>query len=73
MAASFQPGEVVHLKSGGPSMTVDFEENSETCCTWFDGTKRFQDRFATATLERGPSPSDPTIAKRPVFGRISRG
>jgi uncharacterized protein YodC (DUF2158 family) len=67
MAESFQPGEVVHLKSGGPSMTVEFEEHGEFQCTWFDGAKRLQDKFLLVLLECGPA----LEAKRPTITRPS--
>ncbi|WP_156357687.1 DUF2158 domain-containing protein [Sphingomonas sp. Leaf62] len=31
----FSVGDVVVLRSGGPSMTVLWSNDSETCCTWF--------------------------------------
>jgi uncharacterized protein YodC (DUF2158 family) len=54
MEGKFKPGDVVRLKSGGPSMTVDFWDDtmSAYCCTWFVLTLRKQDHFQEATLEK---------------------
>ena len=32
----FNVGDVVRLKSGGPSMTVDGNQGSRLDCTWFE-------------------------------------
>ncbi|HEX8012455.1 MAG TPA: DUF2158 domain-containing protein [Casimicrobiaceae bacterium] len=61
--ASFKPGDIVKLKSGGPKMTVEgpyrgHSSNEEQVrCIWFEGSERKTDVFAVATLEaaRGPS------------------
>lgn len=34
--STFQPGDVVQLKSGGPRMTVETSDETLTSCTWFD-------------------------------------
>lgn len=45
--AEFKPGDVVHLKSGGPTMTVTRMEDEygtmKVSCTWFDdkGEQKF--------------------------------
>lgn len=48
-------GDVVVLKSGGPSMTIeDIGEYSfkiKAKCTWFEGAKKITDCFALETLE----------------------
>lgn len=37
MTEQFKPGDVVVLKSGGPSMTVEsIEEDGGVSCCWFD-------------------------------------
>jgi uncharacterized protein YodC (DUF2158 family) len=42
MAAPYQVGDVVELKSGGPNMTVESCDDQEVVCIWFskDETKR---------------------------------
>lgn len=48
-------GDIVQLKSGGPKMTVSgFYPNSalNVVCTWFDGTKREQEKFAENALKK---------------------
>lgn len=37
MATTFNPGDVVQLRSGGPQMTVTgLDDDSRYDCTWFD-------------------------------------
>jgi uncharacterized protein YodC (DUF2158 family) len=63
MAEEFMPGEVVRLKSGGPTMTVDHVgpriqggKTIEVMCSWFQVTKgkqeRKQDWFVPTSLEK---------------------
>jgi uncharacterized protein YodC (DUF2158 family) len=33
---SFQAGDRVQLKSGGPVMTIDSEDDGKWWCVWFD-------------------------------------
>jgi len=56
MPNTFQTGEVVQLKSGGPKMTVtyvgaDAVGQPSADCTWFDGTKQMQGTFPQDALE----------------------
>ncbi|MGY4663225.1 uncharacterized protein YodC (DUF2158 family) [Pseudomonas chlororaphis] len=55
---AIEKGDVVELKSGGPSMTVQIlgkwdmkgiEEGA--LCVWFDGKTKHQDVFDVATLK----------------------
>ncbi len=49
----FKPGDVVHLASGGPSMTVAaaMEGKPTLLCVWFDKDDRRQaDEFFPITL-----------------------
>lgn len=56
--ASFNKGDTVQLKSGGPVMTVeDVGEYTMSAgisdgvkCVWFDGKKRVSEVFDVATL-----------------------
>jgi uncharacterized protein YodC (DUF2158 family) len=49
----FAPGDVVHLKSGGPLMTVESANASGVTCTWFDDKKNLKNaRFPEAILEK---------------------
>lgn len=59
--AAFQVGDVVMLKSGGPDMTVSYDEpvrfpsgtrTDLVTCTWFDGKKLVSDSFADKLLKR---------------------
>lgn len=56
--ASFEVGDVVQLKSGGPVMTVQDSNACDTygkhgfiACVYFDGPKRHEERFLPQMLE----------------------
>jgi uncharacterized protein YodC (DUF2158 family) len=51
MAETFQVGDVVQLKSGGPKMTVlSIGADKDPYCAWFVGDKRETGYFPTAVL-----------------------
>ncbi len=57
MGEQFEAGNVVRLKSGGPSMTIDQIISEQGIarsanCNWFDKSDRKQGNFALAALER---------------------
>jgi uncharacterized protein YodC (DUF2158 family) len=62
MTEVIQAGDLVHLKSGGPTMTVEFIERDSNVpqarCVWFDGKKRMWANFVTQGLQKGESPDD---------------
>lgn len=45
-------GDVVHLKSGGPDMTVESIEGGEADCVWFDGAKQIRSTFEVSSLTK---------------------
>jgi uncharacterized protein YodC (DUF2158 family) len=48
----FNKGDLVVLKSGGPTMTVkDGDGHSEVQCQWFSGKKLEQGWFSVESLE----------------------
>jgi uncharacterized protein YodC (DUF2158 family) len=49
----FKEGDVVQLKSGGPTMTIIVLDNSsgEATCSWLEGRKPTEDIFDVVTLE----------------------
>ena len=49
----FKEGDVVQLKSGGPTMTIIVLDNSsgEATCSWFEGRKPTEDIFDVVALE----------------------
>jgi uncharacterized protein YodC (DUF2158 family) len=53
---TYEPGEIVKLKSGGPKMVVvssgEYAEGFRVLCTWIDGNKKYEETFAPATLEK---------------------
>jgi uncharacterized protein YodC (DUF2158 family) len=56
MADSFTAGDVVRLRSGGPSMTVEEVGTNDAgkptvWCIWFDITKKISGDFPAATLK----------------------
>lgn len=57
---TIQIGDVVQLKSGGPTMTVSYESDDRDSvgCTWFttDNMERHYADFNPATLKRWESP-----------------
>ena len=61
MEHDLKAGEVVRLKSGGPKMTIQDVGNYSTMglaakCVWFEASKRHEDVFALAMLERPEVP-----------------
>lgn len=61
MAETFQAGDVVQLKSGGPVMTVRWAEEDlgsmTVYCDWFEKTKQMGAKFMPAQLQRiDPNP-----------------
>jgi len=52
---TFQTGEIVKLKSGGPDMTVQTtatETTTHLYCQWFAGKKLESGKFPIGSLER---------------------
>lgn len=48
MEQKFKPGDIVQLKSGGPSMTVRAYEptdGDEVTCGWFEGNTLYEKAF----------------------------
>jgi uncharacterized protein YodC (DUF2158 family) len=64
--ASFSDGDTIHLKSGGPAMTVEFTRDFygelRVHCVWFVGTKQHRDSFPPTALEKvvAGAPSGPS-------------
>ncbi len=57
MSDSFNVGDVVRLKSGGPKMTVEYidpgsDAGMKVDCVWFEDRKREIGTFAAAALEK---------------------
>ena len=62
MDEEIKVGDLVHLKSGGPTMTVDSVGREQVCagnlvCAWFEGTKLTKEFFNPAALRKGTSPT----------------
>ena len=62
----FNVGEVVRLKSGGPSMTVDGDSGSRIICAWFDQDGSFHrydfDQGALEKVSADTPPGEPATA-----------
>jgi uncharacterized protein YodC (DUF2158 family) len=51
---AFHIGEVVHLKSGGPDMTVEsITGEDHVVCVWFQKKELSKQAFSAATLVKG--------------------
>ncbi|MGA3118829.1 MAG: DUF2158 domain-containing protein [Syntrophobacteraceae bacterium] len=52
-----QVGDIVHLKSGRPTMTIKKETiGHQVICQWFVGKELKEGNFAIESLEEGPAP-----------------
>jgi uncharacterized protein YodC (DUF2158 family) len=55
MSEEISTGDVVMLKSGGPTMTVDSVGDRygtiSAFCTWFDGKRKQSDAFPLTSIE----------------------
>jgi uncharacterized protein YodC (DUF2158 family) len=61
---AFQEGEVVQLKSGGPSMTVEGYEDGLVICVWFEKTDRKTSAFKESTLKTYVRPQAVYVGRR---------
>ena len=54
MEQQFNIGDVVVLKSGGPSMTVEHidHDSQMVLCAWFDGKEKKANSFPPGALQR---------------------
>ena len=57
MADSFSVGDVVQLKSGGESMTVEEVDSDDISCVWFEGKNLQRQTFGAGTLKQYVRPS----------------
>ena len=48
----FKLGDVVQLKSGGPSMTVEAISGNDVVCIWFDKMKAHRKSFPAIAVEK---------------------
>lgn len=73
----FKPGDLVVLKSGGPTMTVDavntdiFDDDKITgiVCAWFVGEKLERVRFDYRAIEHAQNASDAVETSQEVTGQ----
>lgn len=58
-----EPGAIVHLKSGGPAMTLETITTGQRLiarCTWFDGPQKHSENFVLTSL-RAYKPVQPVV------------
>ncbi len=60
-AENFQPGDLVQLKSGGPTMTFEGYEafNGNMVCSFFDGKKLVREQFSKPSMRKVQEPPSP--------------
>jgi uncharacterized protein YodC (DUF2158 family) len=57
MSEQFKVGDVVQLKSGSNSMTVEeIDDEGEVSCVWFEGKQPQRGSFPAATLKKAEPP-----------------
>jgi uncharacterized protein YodC (DUF2158 family) len=54
--------DVVHLKSGGPNMTVSQVDGQKALCRWFDKNRLNEKEFKIGELRRGRHDPVPIIS-----------
>lgn len=60
----WKPGDVVQVKSGGPSMTVAGEDIvGKVICEWFDGKRQMSGTFNAAVLRKYEPPGPVRIGR----------
>ena len=66
MSDTFQPGEMVRLKSGGPTMTVVHEQSpGRLFCQWFTAAKELKDDFFDGHLLLRVTPAERDLTNLP--------
>lgn len=50
MSVIFNEGDIVHVKSGGPLMTIKWAEGTDVICVWFEGKNKKERRFLASTV-----------------------
>ena len=63
----FKAGDIVQLRSGGPTMTVDSEGKSDISCYWFAVAELRSGKFSPASLVSTDSEKE----KDPKFATAS--
>ena len=64
---TFDVGDTVRLKSGGPVMTITDLPGNDMCrCNWFDGTSKKVSAFPLAVLEPASPPISGLVVGRSV-------
>jgi uncharacterized protein YodC (DUF2158 family) len=71
---NFVVGDVVQPKSGGPKMTVEKIDGESITCFWFDGSKKSEGTFLSATLTKSKSTEPQSMLVHPKAGpKVGRG
>ena len=59
-----KPGDIVHLNSGGPAMTLETVTSGQRViarCTWFNGTEKHSENFVITSL-KAYKPVQPVVS-----------
>lgn len=65
MPRAFKIGDVVMLKSGGPSMTIEaIHPDGTHSCTWFDKSQQKSAIFNPAVVTKVPREKPPIVNPR---------
>jgi uncharacterized protein YodC (DUF2158 family) len=64
MANTFVVGDVVQLKSGGQSMTVEEVAGDDISCVWFEGKNLQRQTFGAGTLKPYVRPTGAVMISR---------
>jgi uncharacterized protein YodC (DUF2158 family) len=62
----FKSGDIVQLKSGGPTMTVEEIDGTQANCVWFEGTKHKTGLFELSALESAEHNRQPPPEPRKI-------
>ena len=62
--STLKPGDIVHLNSGGPAMTLETLSAGKHViarCTWFDGQNKNSENFVVTSLKAYKPVQQPII------------
>jgi len=67
--SELKPGDIVHLNSGGPAMTLETVTSGQRIiarCTWFDGPQKRSENFVLTSLRA----YKPAPAAQPIVSMV---
>lgn len=54
MSEELKIGDVVQLQSGGERMTIEYIDEGDISCVWFEGKQPQRNTFAAGVLRKAP-------------------